>query len=429
MPRIGKTPSIKFEHLKTKIAISKRKGRERWRPDFYIPGTNPPLRYTKSFPTLEAARAAAIAVINDAHNGIDVRTAHEMTVNGLGRLYIKEHHLLEGNSNSTVHNADLAFRRLSPILGDITLENLTTLDVVRAREAFRTQGLSVGTMQNYLRALRAALTWAKEKSTPPIISTNVALLAALPQKGRGKRRMYIPSPEVVAQVLDLQLSFPGTDEHLLHEVICEFLSETGARIHECLALQWLDIDRDNLTVTLIGGHAEDDEDDDEEYEDVSKTAESYRTITIDAHLLASLDRLLSRWRGPESLVFVKKDGVVISADTVRRRLRAIRKHLGLRKLHPHLFRHYHASRLLAEGEDLHYVKERLGHSSIKLTSDLYGHLRVGDRRFAADAANAKLRALRQPQRVGGPLPSAQDFLDDVERLLQQDAEDDREGGE
>lgn len=45
-------------------------------------------------------------------------------------------------------------------------------------------------------------------------------------------------------------------------------------------------------------------------------------------------------------------------------------------------RHTHASLLIAEG--VHPKKERLGHASIKLTMDLYGHLFEGSDKESAD---------------------------------------------
>ena len=39
---------------------------------------------------------------------------------------------------------------------------------------------------------------------------------------------------------------------------------------------------------------------------------------------------------------------------------------------PHSGRHTFAGQLLAEGKDLFYVREQLGHESIKLTADTYG---------------------------------------------------------
>src|SRR4030095_9173268 len=101
----------------------------------------------KSFETPEAARAAAIAVINNAHNGIDVRTARELTVDGLGRLYLAQYHEMEASAEKTKRNVNLAFRRLSPIIGLITLENLKSADVAPAIATFRGEGARVGSLK------------------------------------------------------------------------------------------------------------------------------------------------------------------------------------------------------------------------------------------------------------------------------------------
>ena len=47
-------------------------------------------------------------------------------------------------------------------------------------------------------------------------------------------------------------------------------------------------------------------------------------------------------------------------------------------------RHTHASLLIAEGVHPKKIAERLGHSSIKLTMDLYGHLFEGSDKESAD---------------------------------------------
>lgn len=47
-------------------------------------------------------------------------------------------------------------------------------------------------------------------------------------------------------------------------------------------------------------------------------------------------------------------------------------------------RHTHASLLIAEGVHPKKIAERLGHASIKLTMDLYGHLFEGFDRESAD---------------------------------------------
>jgi integrase len=60
------------------------------------------------------------------------------------------------------------------------------------------------------------------------------------------------------------------------------------------------------------------------------------------------------------------------------------KRVGLRYRKPHTLRHTFASMLIQAGESLAYVKEQLGHSSISITVDTYGHLIPGTNKAAVD---------------------------------------------
>jgi integrase len=50
------------------------------------------------------------------------------------------------------------------------------------------------------------------------------------------------------------------------------------------------------------------------------------------------------------------------------------------------------SRMLAQGTPLHVVSEVLGHASITITKDVYGHLVDGDKRAAAESMSRALSA-------------------------------------
>jgi integrase len=75
------------------------------------------------------------------------------------------------------------------------------------------------------------------------------------------------------------------------------------------------------------------------------------------------------------------------------------EHAGLRSVRLHDLRHTYASLMLQAGEPIAYVKEQLGHSSIQVTVDLYGHFLPGANR-AVDRLAAATAATQQ---------SAQDF--------------------
>jgi integrase len=66
--------------------------------------------------------------------------------------------------------------------------------------------------------------------------------------------------------------------------------------------------------------------------------------------------------------------------------------LQLRQIRLHDLRHTYASLMLQQGESVTYVKEQMGHHSIQVTVDLYGHLIPGANRAAANRLEAKILA-------------------------------------
>jgi integrase len=57
---------------------------------------------------------------------------------------------------------------------------------------------------------------------------------------------------------------------------------------------------------------------------------------------------------------------------------------GLRRIHIHNLRHGYASMLIQAGESLAYIRDQLGHHSIKVTVDIYGHLAPEGNKEAVD---------------------------------------------
>jgi integrase len=89
-------------------------------------------------------------------------------------------------------------------------------------------------------------------------------------------------------------------------------------------------------------------------------------------------------------VFTYENGEELRPDGVTKVFdRAVRE-AGLPKIRFHDLRHLHASLLIAAGVPLAIVSKRLGHSTIAITVDLYGHLLRDANRDAATAAAAML---------------------------------------
>lgn len=97
------------------------------------------------------------------------------------------------------------------------------------------------------------------------------------------------------------------------------------------------------------------------------------------------------------LVFCTPLGTAISGSTVAHAFKRALERAGLpRSIRFHDLRHAHATLLRQAGVDLKTVSERLGHSTIAITADLYTH---AVSHADADAA-ARVETLLQRQRGG-----------------------------
>ena len=63
----------------------------------------------------------------------------------------------------------------------------------------------------------------------------------------------------------------------------------------------------------------------------------------------------------------------------------------------HVMRHTFGSLLIQQGESLAYVRDQMGHASIQVTVDIYGHLVPGGNRAAVDRLDSERPAASQAQ--------------------------------
>jgi len=79
-----------------------------------------------------------------------------------------------------------------------------------------------------------------------------------------------------------------------------------------------------------------------------------------------------------------RGGTQLNPSNLRKLFNRVLADAKLRRVRFHDLRHSFASLLLQNGESLTYVKEQMGHSSINVTVDIYGHLVPGGNRAAVD---------------------------------------------
>jgi integrase len=115
-------------------------------------------------------------------------------------------------------------------------------------------------------------------------------------------------------------------------------------------------------------------------------------------LLTARKRAAVRTGSPAPLAFIfQRDGNPIEQNHIRRIFKRVLTKAGIREMRIHDIRHTYASLLLSQGESPVYVKEQLGHQSIQITVDIYGHLIPSSNRGAVNRLDSPQPAATQTQ--------------------------------
>jgi integrase len=265
---------------------------------------------------------------------------------------------------------DIVRLHLVPGLGHISLAKLAPDEIQAFLNAKLEDGLSPRRVQYIHAVLRRALVTAERWG---LASRNVAKLVDPPRVPRHEIRPF--NPQQARLLLDAAIG-----DRL--EALYVTALATGLRQGELLGLRWEDVDlhaenvlRVRHTLARVNGKLELLE---------PKTERSRRTVVLPEIAVAALrahrtrqrmERLVagSRWVDTGH-VFATSVGTALDAAAVTRSLQRLLVRAGLPQSRFHDLRHAAATFLLAQGFMLEDVKNLLGHSSIVLTSNTYGHI-------------------------------------------------------
>ena len=166
---------------------------------------------------------------------------------------------------------------------------------------------------------------------------------------------------------------------------------TGMRRSELLGLKWSDIDLilSQIYVNRSLHHLKDDN-----YVFTQpKSTRSRRTIALPPSTALILkdhkekqaleQAMLGIHLTSEDLVFSTLEGKPLRPNTITRAWTTLAARAGVKLIRLHDARHKHASLMLKQGIHPKIVQERLGHSSIQITLDIYSHVAPGLREVAA----------------------------------------------
>lgn len=292
---------------------------------------------------------------------------------------LRRHHL---EASSVRSYQDMAEAYLVPHLGHVALDDLDVRTIEATYATLLTRGgrggkpLAPRTVAYAHAVLHRALVDAVRLG---VVASNPATAATVPRRavdGRAPRRLHVWDAAQVRHFLAVSVDHPLAD-------LWAVALGTGMRRGELLGLRRgdLDLEASRLTVATSLVHV-----DGTTTFKAPKTGRS-RTLSLDAHTVAVLRR---RLRGAvsdghaEAPVFAGADGAPLRPQQVSDAWRALVRTLELPPIRLHDLRHTHATLLLAAGVPVKVVSERLGHTKVAMTLDVYAHVLPAMDRDAAD---------------------------------------------
>jgi integrase len=275
---------------------------------------------------------------------------------------------------------DLARLHIVGVVGNLKLAKLSPAEVQRLYADRLAAGLSPTSVRHVHgllhRALGDAVRWG-------LLARNVTDAVDPPRRSTPEARTW-DAREVAAV-----LSAAANDDH---EALWRLALLTGMRRGELLGLRWTDIDLDGgvLSVrrTMSRGASSRLENGE------PKTASGRRRIALPASVIDSLRRhrvrqLEYRLKAglafeDRGLVFTNETGGPVHPNTLSARFRRLIVTVGVPTIRFHDLRHTCATLLLGQGVHPKVVQERLGHTDIAMTMNLYSHVTADMQRQAAD---------------------------------------------
>lgn len=272
-------------------------------------------------------------------------------------------------ATTRTHYRNAINTHIIPDLGHVMLKNLkTTVIQAWVNDLHTEKGLSPKSVRNIYLNLQSALTKAVVLRMLPY---NPCEGVVLPKATKYKATVY--TVQEMNHLLDIAR---GTDMFI--PVL--LATNLGLRRGEVLALKWEHIDFEhavvhvceNTVITEQGALTK-----------APKSSDGIRDITLGAGVLKELKHAHAQYNrnklamGPKfkdsGLVFSQADGGAYRPESLTRMWRRFLEKHQLKDIRFHDLRHSCATAMLEAGVDPKTVQNRLGHSDITMTMNIYAH--------------------------------------------------------
>ncbi|MCR8978656.1 tyrosine-type recombinase/integrase [Brevibacillus laterosporus] len=324
---------------------------------------------------------------------VEERKYYGQTINDRNMLFDEavkdwlEHKKANVKESTFVQLEVIVRNHIMPTFGDKKIMTLKRTEIKRwiatfgELDANGKEKYSFGSRLKYLSVIKSILHHAVHELE--VLEKNPADKLKVPVQDTvaiKKEKVKYFSLQELNQLLDFMKTYKHQrfPEYQLYYMLMLFLSKSGLRISEALALRWEDIDGDKISINKQTSR----DDNNKVKLTTLKNASSYRTIKIEPDVIRELKKFKMKQnelilgnprfrKNEDGIIFQNYNGHYLTPSIIRETMQDYCKKAGVEYKGTHGFRHTHAVLLLESGVSLKYVSNRLGHKTIKTTADTY----------------------------------------------------------
>lgn len=275
---------------------------------------------------------------------------------------------------------------INPYLGDINIKKLKDTNIYNYFNTDEIRSLSDSTKKILYIIIRSSIDFSIEKKyIKNFPKLNVKLKA--------------PKHKIIYFTKKEQSIFEKyiLDNMSLNNLGLLLALYTGIRIGELCALQWKDVDFINNTISIsktVQRVKNNDKDSNTKTKLVvapPKTEHSIRIIPVPKFVMD----ILKKYKGDNEIFIFNNSATPKDTRTFEKYFERVLKKCNIKNINFHSLRHTFATRSRESGMDIKILSELLGHSSYKITLEIYVHTSLD---FKKSSVNSLVKYLK-PKKV------------------------------
>ena len=242
------------------------------------------------------------------------------------------------HSIQVIRNEQLTFRRFFSVCRIKTYKDITLFEVLKYQQyLYVVRGQQLTTQHYEMSVIKRFLNYLLMQGFEGAMDPNRVPNIKVPERKLQK----ILSDVLVEEILKI-----SKENNLQHYSMFRTLVETGLRLSELCDLNLEDLGPE-ITVRGKGGRV--------------------RLVFLSETTIQAINEYVKKRKSRNPAMFVDQFGGRVTYYNVQYIVKKYGHKIGIPELHPHMFRHYFATKLLRSGVDIVTIKSLMGHRDIATT--------------------------------------------------------------